>query len=37
MHKDVLRLIECLAISVLLMLAAQLKEVALRILMEVSR
>lgn len=37
MYKDVLRAMNAIAISILLMLAVQLKEVALRILLEVSR
>lgn len=37
MYKDVLRAMEAIAVSILLMLAVQLKEVGMRILLEVSR
>lgn len=37
MYKDVLRAMEAIAVSILLMLAVQLKDVCMRILLEVSR
>lgn len=37
MYRDVLRAMNAIAISILLMLAVQLKEVCMRILLEVNR